>query len=79
MFEAWLENSSSTVRKSDTEIRSDGFRLLLQHFSNVDAERFLAMVNRERFDYTQWRSQQWSTGSVASLAVKARSLRQKEN
>ena len=50
MFETWLENSSSTVRKSDTEIRSDGFSLLFQHLGDVDAERFLAMVNRERFD-----------------------------
>ena len=79
MFEAWLENSSSTVRKSDADIRSDGFRLLFQHLGNVNAKRFLAMVNRERFDYTQWCSQQWSTESFASLAAKARLLRQKES
>ena len=64
--------------KTDTEIRSDGLRLLFQHLGDVDAERFLAMVNRERFDYTQWRSQQWSTDSVAALAAKARALRQSE-
>lgn len=70
-------NSLSTVRKSDIELRSDGLRLLFQHLGDVDAERFLAMISRERFDYTQWRSQQWSTELMASLAAKARAFRQK--
>ena len=65
------------MMETDTGIRSDGLRLLFQHLGDVDAERFLAMVNRERFDYTQWRSQQWSTKPVASLAAKARAFRQK--
>ncbi len=55
--------------KTDTEIRSDGLRLLFQHLDSVDAERFLAMVNCERFDYTPV---VWSIESVASLAAKAR-------
>lgn len=63
--------------KTDTEIRSNGLKLLFQHLGDVDAERFLAMVNRERFDYTHWRSKQWSDESVASLAAKARIFRQK--
>nr|CAA6820642.1 MAG: Unknown protein [uncultured Thiotrichaceae bacterium] len=61
--------------KTDAEIRSDGLRLLFQHLGDVDAGRFLAMVNRERFDYTEWRKTMWSDETVASLAVKARKLR----
>ena len=64
--------------KTDTEIRSDGLKLLFQHLGDVGAGRFLAMVNRERFDYTHWRSERWSEESVASLAKKARILRQRE-
>lgn len=41
----------------------------------VEAERFLALINRERFDYTKWRQAQWPGETVANLAEKARSLR----
>jgi len=41
----------------------------------VEAERFVALINRERFDYTEWRKTQWLDETVASLAAKARGLR----
>jgi hypothetical protein len=43
----------------------------------VEAERFIALINRERFDYTEWRKSQWQEETVASLAQRARSLREK--
>lgn len=62
--------------KTDSEIRNQGIRVLFRHLGDVDAERFLSLINRERFDYTQWRNQQWNEESVASLAIKARKLRE---
>jgi len=39
----------------DAEIKVLGFELLSQHLGLVDAERFIVLVQREKFDYTQWR------------------------
>ena len=41
--------------KTDTEVRLDGIKALVQALGAVEAERFVALVNRERFDYTEWR------------------------
>jgi len=62
--------------KTDTEIRSAGIRALMQVLGTVEAERFIALINRERFDYTEWRKSQWQDETVESLAVRARTLRE---
>jgi hypothetical protein len=41
--------------KSDLEIRQEGFDILFKYMDNVEAERFIGLINRERFDYTKWR------------------------
>lgn len=61
--------------RTDTEIRLNGVRALVQALGAVEAERFVALINRERFDYTEWRKTQWLDETVASLAAKARELR----
>ncbi|MDP2834379.1 MAG: hypothetical protein Q8Q28_14005 [Pseudomonadota bacterium] len=60
--------------KSDTEVRHDGVKALMQVLGMVDAERFIALINRERFDYTEWRKRQWLDETVPSLAEQARKL-----
>ena len=40
---------------SDTEIKSKGFQLLAHYLGDVEAERFVALIQREPFDYTKWR------------------------
>lgn len=44
-----------TFMRTDTEISYDGFSVLFRHMDIVEAERFLTLVQREKFDYTQWR------------------------
>ena len=61
--------------RTDTEIRSEGITLLTNMLGVVEAERFIALINRERFDYTHWRQAQWQGETVASLADQARALR----
>ena len=61
--------------KTDTDIRFDGIRALIQILGAVEAERFIALINRERFDYTEWRKNQWTEETVTSLATRARALR----
>jgi len=62
--------------KTDTDIRFEGIRALMQVLGTVEAERFIALINRERFDYTEWRKSQWQDETVASLATRARALRE---
>jgi len=40
---------------TDTEIKVKGIQLLSQHLGTVEAERFIALIQREPFDYTSWR------------------------
>lgn len=61
--------------RTDAELRLNGVRALIQALGAVDAERFVALINRERFDYTEWRKTQWHDETVASLAAKAREFR----
>ena len=62
--------------KTDIDIRFEGLRALMQVLGTVEAERFITLINREHFDYTEWRQTQWSDETVASLANRARSMRE---
>ncbi len=44
-----------TVMKADAEIKVSGFEILSRHLGLVEAERFITLIRREKFDYTQWR------------------------
>ena len=65
--------------KTEAEIRNAGMCALIQALGIVEAGRFVALINRERLDYTEWRKSQWSDETVASLATKARELRSTEH
>lgn len=39
----------------DEEIKVRGFAVLSEQLGWVEAERFISLVQRGRFDYTQWR------------------------
>ena len=41
--------------RSNTALRDEGMRILAEQLGLVEAERFLALMRREPFDYTQWR------------------------
>lgn len=40
--------------RSDTMIKNDGMRVLAEELGLVEAERFIALMRREPFDYTEW-------------------------
>ena len=39
----------------DSELKLKGFDILNTHLGLVEAERFIALIQREKFDYTKWR------------------------
>lgn len=64
---------------SDTEIKIKGIQILAQHLGDVEAERFIALIQRERFDYTKWRQAMNDSLSVEELSQSAMVLRDKNN
>jgi len=42
--------------RTDTIVKTDEMKLLLDGLGKVDAERFISLVIREPFEYTTWRS-----------------------
>ena len=41
--------------RSDTVLKDEGMRILAEQLGLVEAERFIALMRREPFDYTKWR------------------------
>ena len=39
---------------SDTVLKKEGMKVLAAHFGLVKAERFITLMIREPFDYTEW-------------------------
>jgi len=60
---------------TDTEIKVKGIQILAQHLGDVEAERFIALIQREPFDYTHWRQEIGDTQSVEALSQNAMALR----
>ncbi|MFA6013353.1 MAG: hypothetical protein WC799_25405 [Desulfobacteraceae bacterium] len=42
--------------KTDSEIKILGFEILNRHLGLVETEKFIALIQRERLDYTKWRT-----------------------
>jgi len=40
--------------QTDTTLRVEGMRVLAENLGIVEAERFIALMLREPFDYTEW-------------------------
>lgn len=39
------------------DIMNRGMRTLVEHLGDVEAEQFISVIMRERFDYTKWQRQ----------------------
>ena len=42
--------------RTESAIKAEGMKVLLNNLGKVDAERFVTLILREPFDYTTWRS-----------------------
>ncbi len=60
--------------KTDSEIMNIGFESIYSCLGMVDAERFIALLKRDKFDYTEWQRKLWPDETVESLSEKAQSL-----
>lgn len=62
---------------TDIEIKSKGFQLLARHLGDIEAERFVALLQREPFDYTKWRQDLNEELSLDEISRKAMAQRGK--
>ena len=62
---------------TDTEIRLKGLQVLTKYIGDVEAERFIALIQREPFDYTKWRQDIDEDLSIGEISKKAMALRNK--
>ena len=62
---------------TDTEIRLKGIQVLAEFLGDVEAERFIALIQREPFDYTKWRQGLDEDLSITEISQKAMALRNK--
>ncbi|HRB29332.1 MAG TPA: hypothetical protein PK517_04080 [Nitrosomonas sp.] len=63
---------------SDTEIKIKGIQILSRYLGDVEAERFIALIQQEPFDYTKWRHKLEEPLSLEEISRNAMALR-KEN
>ncbi len=63
---------------TDAEIKSKGLQLLAKHLGDIEAEKFIALIQREPFDYTKWRQGLDEDLSIEEISQKAMALRMKE-
>lgn len=58
---------------TDSEIKLRGLEMLVKNLGLVEAERFIALMNRDGFDYTEWRKDLWEGKTVEEISTLAMS------
>ena len=57
--------------KTDAIVKSEGMDALFDKLGMVDAERFISLMLKENFDYTEWQSTLFENEDIESLANKS--------
>ncbi len=64
---------------TDTEVKKRGLSALMDALGEVDAERFIMLLNRDPFDYTTWQRDAFQNNNVKEISAQAMRLRSNEN
>jgi len=59
-------------------LNQKGLQILAKYLGDVEAERFIALIQREPFDYTKWRQGMDEDLSIEKISKKAMALRMKD-
>lgn len=57
--------------RTDTVVKNDGMKALLDTLGKVDAERFISLIIKEPFDYTEWQNNLFRNMNVRDLSKAA--------
>ena len=64
---------------TDLELRSKGVEVLTKSLGTIEAERFIAMILREPFDYTRWRQPLFEDRDIEEISEAAAKHRNTQN
>jgi len=53
--------------RTDSVLRMEAMDALLSALGSVDAERFICMVKRDTFDYTEWQRGLWKGQTIDEI------------
>ena len=56
---------------AEMTLRNEGLKILINHLGRVEAERFISLIIREPFDYTEWQRDLFNNMSVRELSDRA--------
>ena len=57
--------------KSETALRVEAMDILVKQLGLVDAERFIDMIKKDNFNYTQWRKTLWKDKTLTQIFEEA--------
>ena len=60
---------------TDEELKVKGLKVLTEVLGDVQAEKFIALIIRAPFDYTEWHRKLWIEKSVEEISDAAMELR----
>jgi hypothetical protein len=53
---------------AEMALRNQGMKVLINSLGKVEAERFISLIIREPFDYTEWQRELFNDMSVKELS-----------
>ena len=56
------------IMKTDLEVRAEGMSIFLKYMDVIEAERFISIIQSDKFDYTKWRQYLWNDLSVREIS-----------
>ncbi len=57
--------------QTDAEIKIKGFNALIAELGSVGMEKFIALIQREPFDYTQWQRDLCDNSTLEEISKNA--------
>ncbi len=62
---------------TDIEIKLKGFKALMKNLGELDTEKFIALIIKEKFDYTKWQKQLFPDMDTKTISQQAMNFRYK--
>jgi hypothetical protein len=53
----------------------EGMKVLRENLGLIEAERFISLIHRENFDYTEWQRDLWKDKSLDDIFNAAKSYK----
>ncbi len=67
------------MQKSNTLILHEGMNALKEKLGLVDSEKFISLILRDNFDYTEWQKNLWAGKSLREIHDEAKNYFESNN